>query len=176
MHRPEAWYTVAIKDEDIWEPLLKSVRGEVTASIETLAIKEAIKKRNATMEEVAQLIKEIKYTSMEQVAQRIREKAEQLGKAEREVFLKRQIWKIVRLATEEFQASIYLEASNVWKIGKEKNQYIHSVLSIIFNKHLEEYLKVLVDYPEYTMEVLLDQIIKDEDTREEVLREEGLKK
>ena len=172
---PEAWYSVVIKDYEIWEPLLKSISDEISTTAETLKTTKE-KKENVSMEELTQLINEIKDTSMAQVGQRIREKAEQLKAPEREVFLKRQMQKITQLALEELQALIYMEARAVWKSGREKSSFIHSILSIIFNNHLEEYLKVLVAYPECTMEVLLDQMIKDKDKKEEALRAEGLKK
>lgn len=53
------------------------------------------------------------------------------------------------------------------RTSKEKLTYVHFMLSTIFNKHLEEYLKVLTDYPELTMEVMLEQIIRDDSKREE---------
>ena len=69
---------------------------------------------------------------------------------------------------------MYMEAKSCM-LSKEKLSYAHFMLSTIFNKHIEEYLKILNSYPKYAMEVLLEQMIKDEDRREEVLRAEGLR-
>lgn len=170
---PEAWYAVVIKDDEIWGPLLKSISREMPVSTEAIEVKE---EKYVTAEELVQLVNEIKDTSIEQVGQKIREKADQLKGAERKVFLKGQTRKIMQLALEELQASIYMEVRGVWKISREKISFYHPMLRAMFNQHLEEYLKVLIDYPEYTMEVLLDQMFKDEDKREEAMREEGLKK
>lgn len=170
---PEAWYAVVIKDDEIWGTLLKSISREIPVSTEAIEVKE---EKYVTVEELVQLVNEIKDTSIEQVGQKIREKADQLKGAERKAFLKGQTRKIMQLALEELQASIYMEVRGVWKIGREKISFHHPMLRAMFNQHLEEYLKVLIDYPEYTMEVLLDQMFKDEDKREEAMREEGLKK
>lgn len=171
---PEAWYTVVIQEHEIWEPLPKTIHDEIRTTVETLKIKHK-PEEYMSMEELTQLINEIKDTSMEQVSQRIRETAEQLNLAEREVFLKRQMRKITQLASEELQALIYLEARDVLQKGGKRASYTHSVLGLIFNNHLDEYLKILTAYPACTMKVLLDQMIKDEDIREEALRAEGLK-
>ena len=82
--------------------------------------------------------------------------------------------KIAHLAVEELQSLIYMEAK-ACRLSKEKLSYAHFMLSTIFNKHVDEYLKVLNSSPEYSMEVLLEQMIKDDDVREEVLRAEGLR-
>jgi len=174
---PEAWYVVVIKDDDVWKPVLKSISDAESRAILSKELKAEKEKGKEymTREELAQLINEIKDTSVEQVGQKIREKAEQLKGMEREIFLKTQMRKIIDLALEELRSFIYMEARGC-KISKETPLALHWMLSTIFNKDLEEYLKVLIDYPDDTMKVLLEQMIKDEDKREEALRAEGLKK
>jgi len=173
---PEAWYTVVIKDDDIWAPLLKSVgtADEMGSNMakELRNVKEQGKEQ-ISLDELAEMVKEIKDTSIEQVSANIGKRGQQLKGAERGVFLRAQMRKIAHLAVEELQSLMYMEAKSC-RLSKEKLSYTHFMLSTIFNKHLEEYLEVLNSYPEYTMEVLLEQMIKDEDRREEALRSEGL--
>jgi len=123
---------------------------------------------------VAQMIREIKDSSVQQVGENIKLRAQQLEGVKRDVFLKAQMRKFAQLALEEMQALIYMEARSS-RVSKEKLSYVHFMLSTIFNQDLEEYLKVLTDYPELTMEVLLEQMIRDENKREEALQAEGLR-
>lgn len=181
---PEAWYSVVIKDDDIWEPVLKNIdtaderwsdsMGRELKVLQKRSDAGEIDETPVSQYEFAAMIKEIKDTSMEQVYQNIKQRAQQLDGLERTVFLKAQMRKISMLALEELQSLIFMEAKGS-RTSKEKLSYIHFMLITIFNKHLEEYLNVLNDYPELTMEVMLEQIIRDEKKLEEALQAEGLR-
>ena len=142
---PEAWYAVVIKDDDIWAPLLKSVgtADEIRSNM-TRELRDSKEKGKdqISLDELAEIIKEIKDTSIEQVSENIKKRAQQLKGAERGLFLRAQMRKIAQLASEELQSLMYMEAKSC-RLSKEKLSHTHFMLSTIFNNHLEEYLKVL---------------------------------
>jgi len=144
---PEAWYRVQIKDDDIWAPF-----------------KRALDKEEAV--------------SMEQIRQGIKDKAQKLTGKEREVFLKAEMRRIAEMTRDAVLAELYMAAKGAFKkMEKTKLLIIFDYLfDVVLKKHVKEYMKIFMDYPEQSMEVLLDFLITEEDKKEEALRAEGLRK
>ncbi|MEM2099564.1 MAG: hypothetical protein QXU99_07515 [Candidatus Bathyarchaeia archaeon] len=116
-------------------------------------------------------------TSLEQVVQGMREKAEKLEVKEREVFLKAQMQKLAEMARDSILALFYMMAKGAFK--KDERTMLLAIFNYLFDsvykKQIKEYAEILMDYPKQSLEALLDLLIADKDKREEALRAEGLK-
>jgi len=124
---PEVWYKVRIPDEDIWKSFKERLeRGE---------------------------------TSPKQLMESIRDKAQSLKGEERKIFLKAQMRKIAELMMECLLAHQYMYVRGICKkiAAKDKIDIIANYLfDTIFKKEVLEYGEILAQYPEESMEVILE--------------------
>jgi len=105
-------------------------------------------------EPLRKALAEGKDTSMKQIADGIRKKLQQLKGKEKEVFLKRQLRRIVVMARDTWTGLFHMEAKAAKNYGKRESLIIFDYLfDTIEKKLMKEYLEICLEYPEYTMEV-----------------------
>lgn len=100
-----------------------------------------------------------KVPSMEQIADGIHKKLQLLEDKEKEVFLSRELRKILDMARDTCAALFYTEARSAKKTDKEQSLNVFDyIFDVVFKKQIKEYLEICLEYPEITM-IVADSLL-----------------
>jgi hypothetical protein len=115
--------------------------------------------------------------SLQPVMQNIKEKAKTLEGVERRAFLREQMGKIVKMASDTTPAFLYTMVKGaLQKSGKKELFAIFDYLfNSVYKNCLKEYAEVLMKYPEESLIAIHEHLVVDKDKLEEVLMSEELK-
>ena len=124
---PEVWYKIRIPDEDIWKSFKERLeRGE---------------------------------TSPEQLKKGIRDKAQSLKGEEKKIFLKAQMRKIAGIMMGSLLAYQYMIVNGIYRNIAAKNKIdviANYLFDTVFKKEILEYGEILAEYPEESVEAILE--------------------
>jgi hypothetical protein len=126
--RPEAWYKVEIKDADIWKHLKRACQERDDAKVE-------------------------------QIVENAKKKMRELEGKEKELFIKSFLRSEVKLAESMYAALFLYLLLKLEEWGKDGVlRTFNYIFDTAFKDDTTDHLKILLEYPQYSVEVISDTL------------------